>query len=210
MKKAILLAITIVGWTTLAVRLYLRITEYDFSAFESTVQFFSYFTILTNLFVTLYCTNQLLKPNEKNTSILNKTETLSALTVFILIVGLVYHIALKPVWNPEGMQMILSEIHHTFIPLGALILWFMSDTKKTIKLNSLLKWLLYPIIYISIVLIRGSFSNFYPYPFLDVQSLGIEKVLMNSLLLLIIMVLFLIGFYFSGKKISKRTVANNA
>ena len=110
MKKGIILAITIIGWITLSVRLYLRITEYDFSAFESTIQFFSYFTILTNLFVTIYCTNQLLRPNEKNTSILNKPETLTALMVFIMIVGLVYHVALKPIWNPEGIQMILSEI----------------------------------------------------------------------------------------------------
>ena len=209
MKKAIILAITIVGWITLAVRLYLRISENNFSVFESTIQFFSYFTILTNLFVTLYCTNQLLKPKEMNTSVLDKPETLTALTVFILIVGLVYHVALKPIWNPEGIQMILSEIHHTVVPLGTFVLWLISDNKKTIELKSLLKWLLYPVIYILFVWIRGSFSNFYPYPFLDVQNLGIGKVLTNGLFLLAVMTLFLIGFYFIGKKISKNTVANN-
>ena len=209
MKKGIILAITILGWVTLSVRLYLRITEYDFSAFESTIQFFSYFTILTNLFVTIYCTNQLLKPKEKNTSILNKPETLTALMVFILIVGLVYHVVLKPIWNPEGIQMILSEICHTIIPLGTLVLWIISDNKKTIELKRLLKWLLYPIIYIVFVLIRGNFSNFYPYPFLDVQTLGIAKVLTNSLFLLIIMLIFLVLFYFIGKKLSKINVAKN-
>lgn len=208
MKKGIILAITIIGWITLSIRLYLRITEYNFSAVESTIQFFSYFTILTNLFVTIYCTNQLLKPNEKNTSILNKPETLTALMVFILIVGLVYHIALKPIWNPEGMQMILSEICHTFIPLGAFILWIISDNKKTIELKMLLKWLLYPIIYIVFVLIRGNYANFYPYPFLDVQTLGIGKVLVNSLFLLIVMIIFLILFYFIGKKLPNKTVVN--
>ena len=209
MKKGIILAITIIGWITLSVRLYLRITEYDFSAFESTIQFFSYFTILTNLFVTIYCTNQLLRPNEKNTSILNKPETLTALMVFIMIVGLVYHVALKPIWNPEGIQMILSEICHTFIPLCTFILWIISDNKKTIELKRLLKWLLYPIVYIFFVLIRGSFSNFYPYPFLDVQTLGIGKVLTNSLFLLVVMAVFLVLFHFIGKKLSKKTVANN-
>ena len=209
MRKGIILGIAIVGWITLSIRLYLRITEYDFSAFESTIQFFSYFTILTNLFVTIYCTNQLLKPNEKNTSILNKPETLTALLVFILIVGLVYHVALKPIWNPEGIQMILSEICHTFIPLGTFILWFISDNKKTIELKRLLKWLLYPILYIVFVLIRGSFSTFYPYPFLDVQTLGIGKVLTNSLFLLIVMAIFLMLFYFIGKKIFKKTITNN-
>jgi len=50
-----------------------------------------------------------------------------------MIVALVYHVALKPIWNPEGMQMILSEIRHTFI------LWIISDNKKTIELKRLLK-----------------------------------------------------------------------
>ena len=209
MKKAILIAITIIGWITIAFRLYLRITEYDFSAFESTVQFFSYFTILTNLFVIIYCTNQLLKSKEKNTSLLNKPETLTALNVFILIVALVYHIVLKPLWNPEGIQMIVSEICHTVIPLGTLILWIISKNKGQVKLKSLLQWLLYPLIYIVFVLIRGSFSNFYPYPFLDVQTLGIEKVLINSLFLLIVMLIFLLTFFFIGKKLSRKTVANN-
>jgi len=209
MKKGIILAITIIGWITLSVRLYLRITEYDFSAFESTIQFFSYFTILTNLFVTIYCTNQLLRPNEKSTSILNKPETLTALMVFIMIVGLVYHVALKPIWNPEGVQMILSEICHTFIPLGTFILWIISDNKKTIELMRLLKWLLYPVVYIVFVLIRGNFSNFYPYPFLDVQTLGIGKVLTNNLFLLVVMAVFLILFHFIGKKFSKKTDVKN-
>lgn len=209
MKKIILLTLALLGWATLAVRLYLRIVNSDFSPLESTIQFFSYFTILTNLLVTVYCSGQLLKSEKRYTSIFNKPETLMALTVFILIVGLVYHIALKPIWNPEGLQMLLSEIHHTIVPLGTLILWIISNHKNLVELKNLIKWLWYPIIYILFVLTRGSFSNFYPYPFLDVQSLGMGKVLINSLILLSVMVTFLLIFFYIGKKVKNETVANS-
>ena len=55
-------------------------------------------------------------------------------------------------------------------------------------------------IYIVFVLIKGNFSNFYLYPFLDMSTLGIGKVLTNSLLLLIVTVIFLVLFYFIGNK----------
>jgi phosphoglycerol transferase MdoB-like AlkP superfamily enzyme len=206
MKKIILFVLAILGWLTLIVRLYLRITESDFSPLESTIQFFSYFTILTNLLVTIYCTAQLsrLGTGTKN----NRPESLTALTVFIIIVGIVYHVALKPIWNPEGLQMILSEIHHTIVPFGAALLWILNSNKNAMDLKRLLLWFIYPIIYISFVLLRGDYSNFYPYPFLNVNELGFPSVIKNSLLLLGIMIIMLVGFYLIGSKWKKKTVAN--
>lgn len=205
MKRVILIVMVILGWSTFAIRLFLRITESDFSVFESTVQYFSFFTILTNLFVTIYCTHLLIKKRNKN-SFLDTPEAITALTVYILIVGIVYHIALKPIWNPEGLLMVLSEIHHTIIPIGTLILWLLSETKDVIKIKDLFSWLLYPVIYIVFVLFRGSFSNFYPYPFLDVTELGIVNVITNSAFLLLFMVVMLFLFFLIGKKISKKNI----
>lgn len=203
MKKAIILALVILGWVTLTIRLYLRIVDYDFHPIESIIQFFSYFTILTNLLVTVYCTGLLLKKDKESNSIFGKPETILALTVYILIVGIVYHIVLRSLWNPTGLTMVLSEIHHSVTPIGMLILWIISDNKNRVILKSLIKWLFYPFIYITYVLIRGSFSNFYPYPFLDVQALSLQGVLINSLILIVVMFSFLILFYFLGKKLSK-------
>jgi hypothetical protein len=46
MKKIILFTLVILGWLTIVIRLNLRIVESDFSILESTIQFFSFFTIL--------------------------------------------------------------------------------------------------------------------------------------------------------------------
>ena len=106
--------------------------------------------------------------------------------------------------------MVLSEIHHTIVPLLTLVLWIISINENELGLKGLLKWLFYPIGYIIIVLIRGSFSKFYPYPFLDVQSLGIQKVLINSFFLLLVMIVLLIIFYYLGNSIRNKKMANKA
>lgn len=46
------------------------------------------------------------------------------------------------------------------------------------------KWLIYPQAYLIYIPIRGHFSGFYPYPFVDVSALGMTKVLFNSAVLM--------------------------
>ena len=201
MKKGIILTLAIVGWGTLILRLYFKIADSDSSPLESMIQFFSAFTILTNLLVTIYCTKQLVLMRQRKKIDQNKPATLTALTVFILIVGIVYHIMLKPIWKPEGLTMLLSEIHHTLIPIGVLLLWIITENKESVEIKKLFKWLIYPIAYISFVLIRGHFSNYYPYPFLNVHALGFEKVMTSALFLFMVMAGSFYIFYFMCKKI---------
>ncbi len=211
MERVLLYLLAIVGWITLVIRIYLKITTSGLPVIEALVQFFSYFTIQTNLLVTIYCTVHLLSSNQQNrTNLFFRPETLTALTVYILMVGTVYHLVLKSLWSPEGLLMITDEIHHTFVPLGTLALWIISTNNKPGKLKNLYSWLLYPALYLSFVLIRGSFSGFYPYPFLNVTELGIGAVMANSFSLLIVMSLLLLLFHSIKKYILVKIVPNNS
>ena len=211
MKRVILYLLAIIGWITLAYRIYFKITTSGLSFLESMVEFFSFFTVLTNLLVTIYCTVQLLSINRQNrTNLFLRPETLTALTVFILLVGIVYHLILKSLWKPEGLLMITDEIYHTFAPLGTLALWIFSTNSKLGNLKYLFSWLLYPTLYLSFVLIRGSFSNFYPYPFINVAELGIGKVMENSLYLLMLMSLLFLVFFFIENKLLRKALPNNS
>lgn len=206
MKKPIYLTLSILGWLALTILLYLRTTTSELNALESTLRYFSYFTVLTNLLVTLYCTSYLLNPTPNSNSIFAKPETLTALTVYIIIVGIVYHIALKPFWNPKGLTMACSETLHTLVPIGTLILWIVSSKKDLVNFKKLLRWLLYPGIYVSVVLIQGSFSGFYPYPFLDVKIIGLQKVLTNCFALFIFMLTLMLLLNYVRKKIVANTI----
>lgn len=201
MKKLLAISLAVIGWITFLVRLVLRLQTEGVDPFESFIQFFSYFTILTNFLVTIYFTNELVKG--KGIGLFNRQSTIASLTVFIMIVGAVYHIALKPIWNPEGFTMVLSEIHHTIVPLGTLIYWLFFKAQYRVRFKSMLLWLIYPLVYISFVIWRGGLSGFYPYPFLNVGELGFNQVLINSAGLLGVMVAGMGVIWLLGKGITK-------
>lgn len=142
--------------------------------FETVIRFFSFFTILTNILVACYFTVQIL--NIKSFRFLKTDTALTAITAFILIVGLVYQIVLRSIWEPTGWQMVIDELLHTILPTYVLVYWFFYVKLSSFNGQYLAMWLLYPFVYFVFVILRGHFSGFYPYPFIDVQELGYSKV----------------------------------
>ncbi|REG88727.1 hypothetical protein C8N25_108162 [Algoriphagus antarcticus] len=119
-------------------------------------------------------------------------------------VGIVYQVALRHVWQPQGLQMVVDELLHSIIPILVIIFWAKYEKTKSVNYSQLLKWAIYPITYLAYILIRGSFSNFYPYPFVDVTKLGMTAVLTNSVVLVLIFIVISSLFIFIGKAIIKR------
>jgi hypothetical protein len=105
---------------------------------------------------------------------------LTAVTIYILIVGLVYNIILRSQWNPKGLQLIVDNGLHTATPLLTLLYCFFYVSVKEVGWKQTPAWLIYPVLYLVYVLIRGSFSNFYPYFFINVSNLGYPIALQNA------------------------------
>lgn len=202
MKDKLTILFATIAWFSVLMQYYLMIENRVASIFETTIRFFSFFTILTNLLVALYFTFSLLQKKNSNKSIVNKPGTLTAVTVYITIVGLVYQILLRPIWDPKGMQMFVDELLHSAIPIFVIIFWYLYEEKKSIAYKQILKWLIYPIIYLTFILIRGDFSNFYPYPFVDVTNLGLKQVLINSAALTVFFSCVSAGYIKLGKTIN--------
>jgi len=185
MKKLLTVIFGILGWFAVIGQFILMIENRVAPILETTIRFFSFFTILTNTLVAVYFTLSYF--NNKNKLIaLNKPGTLTAITIYITVVGLVYQIVLRQLWQPEGLQKIVNEMLHTLIPLLVILFWYLYENKSTIKYPAIFKWLIYPSVYLVYILIRGNFSGFYPYPFVDVDKLGLSKVLVNSAVLLVV------------------------
>lgn len=201
MKKNLALVLALIGWATLITRLTVRIQTEEVPAYESVIRFLSYFTILSNLLITIFFTIMVLKPDGKG--FWHKPGTLTALAAIMTFVGIIYHITLRPIWNPEGLDLITSEIHHTLVPLGTILFWYLYETKGVAPFSNLLKWLLYPVIYIVYVLIRGTFSDFYPYYFLDISTNGLDKVLINAMALFVVITLFIFIFHIISKRLAR-------
>ncbi|MDE3251272.1 MAG: Pr6Pr family membrane protein, partial [Bacteroidota bacterium] len=98
--------------------------------------------------------------------------------------------------TPTGFQKITDELLHTLIPLLSLVYWILFVNKRTLNWKNSFAWLGYPVIYSLFICIRGAFSGFYPYPFINVTELGYPVTLRNGVWLLVffwVLSLLLIG-----------------
>ena len=167
---------------------------------ETLIRFFSYFTILTNLLVALYFTNRI-RPFAK---VLNHTSSLTAITSFILIVGLVYQFVLRSAWQPTGLQRLVDELLHSVNPLFVFIYWLIYKPKIKISFRSLCYWLAYPLFYALFIMLRGSISGFYPYPFLNVEKIGWANAIINMLLILAVAIVLMLLLSIAGKQVKRK------
>lgn len=206
MKKYTAMIIALLGWFAIITQFVLMMENRTTFVTEAIVRFFSFFTILTNLLVAIYFSLQFLGSGNKG--VLFRSGALTAITVYITVVGLVYQIALRHIWNPTGMQMIVDELLHTIIPVIAILFWLKYEEKEKLQWNKIPGYLLYPLIYLIYILMRGTFSGFYPYPFIDVLQLGWSAVIVN-ILLLILVFLILFGLFVGVGKILTKYMPKN-
>lgn len=73
---------------------------------------------------------------------------------------------------------------------------------KIIKFTDIRIWHLYPLFYLFVVLIRGQFSNYFPYPFLNFPEIGALKTGINCvIILLLILAVMQILIFVNNKKV---------
>lgn len=201
MKRNLLILIASVAWVAVLTQYYLMVENRTVSMGEATIRFFSFFTILTNLLVAVFFTFSLVRQKTKYLLFLHKPGTLTAVTVYITVVGLVYQIVLRQTWNPTGLQKIVDELLHSIIPVMVIIFWYLYENKPPIKFGQIPQWLIYPLLYLVYVLIRGSFSGFYPYPFINVAGIGWQSVLVNSAVITVLFIGISAVFVKTGKSV---------
>ncbi|MBI3138639.1 MAG: Pr6Pr family membrane protein [Sphingobacteriales bacterium] len=64
--------------------------------------------------------------------------------------------------------------------------------------------MLYPVIYVTFILIRGCFSDFYPYPFVDAGNPGLSKIIINSMVLMLLFIILSLLFIRVGRAVKSR------
>jgi hypothetical protein len=198
-QRILSLLFALVGWFAIITQYYLMVKNSQIPFAETTIRFFSYFTILTNLIVAVYFTFQTFSSFSK----IKKSGMLTAITIYILIVGIIYQIILRSTWNPTGLQRIVDELLHTIIPLLVLFYWYKYENKSDLNYRQIPSWTVYPLLYLFYILIRGHFSDFYPYPFVDVINLDYSTVLINSFWILVFFMGLAMLFVRIGKVLNK-------
>ena len=199
LKKGFTYTVIVVGLFGIVLQFILMLQTRQVALPESIVRFFSFFTILSNIMVVIFFIGQLLPENRKLKAFVIKNEVATAVSMYIITVGVVYQTILRQPIPLQGWPRVADDILHLYIPLLMLLYWIVFIADKKIAATTIPYWLIYPIAYLVYTLIRGHFVHFYPYPFVNVTALGYGKVLLNSTLLVI---------FFSGLSYLLAAIAN--
>jgi len=168
--RAIAAILALLGWVLLALQLYLSLAKGHVdgkSTTEIITNYFSFFTILGNLLITLIFTSIAIAPPGPGPSLQ------AAAAVYITIVGAGYSLLLRSVWSPEGLQKLLNIMHHDVMPIVYVLFWIVFARRlRALPWSSAIRWLIAPLIYLAYSIVRGSIARWYPYHFLDPRSVG--------------------------------------
>lgn len=150
----------------------------------SAVNFFSFFTIQSNILVILL----LLTVGIGN--LLGITKSIAslrgALTLYISMTGIIYFLLLAG--NETALQTTIPWVNlvlHYFLPIVVIADWIAFPPKTNVAFKHALVWLLYPVAYLLYSFTRGAITGWYPYPFLNPLTSGWPNVVAMCIIIAI-------------------------
>jgi hypothetical protein len=187
-NKALVIALAALAWFSVLLQLYVTLhstLQNGKGVGGGIVSFLGYFTILTNLLVSVSLSMPLIAPASTAGRFFARSDVTAGVATSILFVGLAYHFLLRNTWNPQGLQLLADVLLHYVMPGLYLIYWWFYFPKGALRWSFPLIWGLYPAAYLVYVLIRGSIIGSYPYGFIDPLAIGYQHTMLNAVGLLI-------------------------
>ncbi|MBH0098959.1 Pr6Pr family membrane protein [Salinibacterium sp. NSLL150] len=125
----------------------------------------------------------------------------ASVTTYIIIVGVVYATLLAPLGAAGGVPVAWANAAlHIITPIYALADWILFSDRGRIAFNRLWIVLIYPIVWVVVVLVRGATDGWVPYPFLHPDT-GYGSVFFYVGLIVVVMLAFgSLVFWISGKR----------
>jgi len=157
----------------------------------STVNYFSYFTTLSNLFIAVGLTAVLVAPMSRVGRFFGGPRGATPLAFYITITGIVFWLLLRDTTHPAGLGIGLNAIHHYVVPLAYPLWWLFFVRKGELRLWNVIDWLIFPALYALYTVLHGEEAGWYPYGFVDATKLGFDRMIHN-------MVMFAIEFAILG------------
>lgn len=182
MKRFVAMA-ALAGWVGLAIQQYLIFYSRwstGASLLGGLINFFSFFTVLTNTLVVVVLSYALVKRDSAAKRFFLAPGISSGIAVSIVVVSLAYNLLLRHLWQPEGFQFVADELLHDVMPALFFIFWWRCVPKGSLRFKHIGAWVIYPLVYFAYVLLRGHLLGQYQYPFIDVDALGYPQVFVNA------------------------------
>lgn len=184
--KVVLGLTAVASFVALALQLYLSLhfaTANGGSVALGLVMYLGFFTITTNLLVYVASLMPLAAPASQLGRFFVRPVAIGWVATSIIFVGIAYHLLLRHVWAPQGLQLLANVMLHYVVPILYLIFSLIALRGTRIRWVSPLWWSLYPLIYFIYALVRGAIIGSYPYGFIDASKLGYAVTFRNGVLL---------------------------
>jgi hypothetical protein len=195
------------AWCALALQQYILIDNTPgngMTILQAIARFLLFFTVLTNLMIAVGVTISLLSPPSAAGRFFSKTSVMTATAVYIFTVAVVYNTILRGIVQLDGRDRIADELLHVVVPVLYLCYWYLFVPRQPLRWILALYWCWYPGLYVVYALIRGRIEDFYAYPFINLQELGTNRVLLNSGGMLVLFVTASLLFITAINRLSRR------
>ena len=177
-----------IGWAALAVQLYVVFAMRSAQGADlggGIINFLSYFTVLSNLLVATALTLPWAARTSRAARFMGSPSVLAGIATSIALVGIVYGVLLRQLWQPQGLQWVADVLLHDAMPVIFVLYWWLFVPPSRLRGHDVVKWAAYPALYFIYALLRGAWSGLYPYPFIDVGRLGYAQVALNAFAVLL-------------------------
>lgn len=134
------------------------------------VNFFSYYTNLSNLFAVVVFTVGAVRTLRRRPGSRAWDTVRLVNVVNMVFVGLVFNLLLAGVGG--GVIPWVNVVVHMLVPVAALIDWLVLPAGRRLPWSAALVGLVTPVVYSVYTIVRGALIGFYPYPFYDPAAQG--------------------------------------
>ena len=168
------LVAALLGWAFLAMG---YISGGNFKSLSETIDYFSYFSMLSNVLAALTLTFAAFPAAEHDQS-LTRPFAVTGVAVYMGVTALPF--VFQPLWLLHGWQGAADFGFHHVMPILYFLFWLMFVPKGTLASRHALVWPMFPFGYCVYLQLHGPC-----YVFLDAGKLGFDRVLVNVVLLMI-------------------------
>ncbi|TFC91792.1 MULTISPECIES: Pr6Pr family membrane protein [Cryobacterium] len=163
------LAIVLLGTTAIVSTFFDTATRATINPFN----FFGFFTMQSNIIVVIVLAVSAYVSFSGRPQSPRLVLARGCATTYIVITGVVYNVLLAGLEGGVSLAW-ANSVLHIVLPLYAALDWLIFSDRSPLPWNELWIALIYPIVWIMVVLVRGATDGWVPYPFLNpAQGYGV-------------------------------------
>lgn len=176
----------------------------------SAVNFFSYFTVISNCLTAIMLLALAAKPALRDAprfALFRGTTT-----ICIIATGLVYAVLLAPAAADVDVTLKWVDfVVHTLAPIIGLLDWIVDPPTQRPSVADAASWLVVPVLWLVYTMIRGPIVDWYPYPFLDPGLESTASIIVTCVGIAVVFVAFAAAMrWWAGRRVSSHELARAA